>query len=326
MKLVSIIVPVYNCITYIENCIISLANLNYLNVEIICVDDGSTDGSSELLDILSGKYHNMNVIHQKKGGVSKARNTGIKAANGDYITFVDADDFVAPCYLDLVKKINNTDYIYSGRFVYSDEKGIIEKIIFEDEEVSLFRFKSSFEEYWLKRPLLYVTGTIYNLGIIKNGSLLFDEHISNGEDLLFNLQYLIHVDKFYYSSSCFYYYRSRGDSAVHSVQLNRLDTLMNESHSLELFSGYNLYRIRWLYWHSVINHYYKHISSNRLAIRSLIKKAYNNTYFRESIKYIRKNGSLDERIESYLMRKYLHWLFPVILKMLSILSSLKKHK
>lgn len=92
----SVIVPVYNTEKYIHRCLKSLCNQSYKNLEIILVDDGSTDDSGKLCDVYSSEDTRIKVIHQKNGGQGIARNTGLDSATGDYIAFVDSDDYIAP--------------------------------------------------------------------------------------------------------------------------------------------------------------------------------------------------------------------------------------
>lgn len=94
--MLSIIVPTYNVKLYVEECVDSLLNQKYVDCEIIIVDDGSTDGSSEVCDKLKLKDSRIIVVHQKNGGLSAARNTGLKHAKGEYIGFIDSDDIVSP--------------------------------------------------------------------------------------------------------------------------------------------------------------------------------------------------------------------------------------
>lgn len=91
---ISIIVPVFNSACYIEKCVNSLTTQSYKNIEVILVDDGSTDGSGAIMENLSKSDHRLIVIHKKNGGVSSARNVGILKASGDYLMFVDSDDWV----------------------------------------------------------------------------------------------------------------------------------------------------------------------------------------------------------------------------------------
>lgn len=110
MKKVSIIVPVYNVCMYLEQISECLINQTYKNLEIILVDDGSFDGSSDVCDELSKKDKRIKVIHQKNGGVSSARNTGLKAVTGDYISFVDADDYISLNMIEILyNNLKNTD-------------------------------------------------------------------------------------------------------------------------------------------------------------------------------------------------------------------------
>lgn len=106
--LVSVIVPCYNVDTYVEQCLLSIINQTYSNIEILAVDDGSPDETPAILDRLAAKYPPLKVIHQKNAGVSTARNTGLQQATGEYVMFVDGDDFLAPdavaYFMDLVRQ------------------------------------------------------------------------------------------------------------------------------------------------------------------------------------------------------------------------------
>lgn len=114
---ISVIVPVYNCAPYVERCVRSILAQTYTNLEIICVDDGSSDGSGAVLDMLSGEDSRIRVIHQKNAGVSAARNTGLDAATGELIAFVDSDDAIEPdMYETLLPYFDdkNVDIVHCG--------------------------------------------------------------------------------------------------------------------------------------------------------------------------------------------------------------------
>ncbi len=98
--LVSIIVPVYNVAPYLGECLDSIVRQTYGNIEIIVVDDGSTDGSAELCDEWVKRDNRIRVIHQPNGGLSVARNTGLNGAQGDYLSFVDSDDTISPVFIE----------------------------------------------------------------------------------------------------------------------------------------------------------------------------------------------------------------------------------
>lgn len=123
-ELVSVIVPVYNTQDYLERCLTSLVHQTYKNFEIILIDDGSTDSSAEICDKWSDIYSFIKVYHYPNKGIAESRNRGIKQSVGDYITFVDSDDFLESNYIellmDLLKK-NNADISVCGyKNVYSD--------------------------------------------------------------------------------------------------------------------------------------------------------------------------------------------------------------
>ena len=102
MELVSIIVPIYNTEEYIDKCVESIINQTYKEIEIILIDDGSTDNSPILCDKWEEKDKRIHVIHLKNGGVSRARNIGLKNANGKYISFIDSDDYVESNFIEVM--------------------------------------------------------------------------------------------------------------------------------------------------------------------------------------------------------------------------------
>ena len=110
MELISVIVPVYNVESYVAECIESIQNQTYMNLEIILVNDGSTDASGDICDQYAAYDERIQVIHKENAGVSAARNTGIESANGDYIGFVDSDDYIATTmYEDMLKLMAEHD-------------------------------------------------------------------------------------------------------------------------------------------------------------------------------------------------------------------------
>lgn len=110
MQFISIIVPIYNVEKYLPQCLDSIINQTYKNLEIILIDDGSTDNSGKICDKYKLLDNRIIVIHKSNGGLSDARNTGINIATGDYISFVDADDFIDKnMYTILFQKINTTN-------------------------------------------------------------------------------------------------------------------------------------------------------------------------------------------------------------------------
>lgn len=150
--LVSIVVPVYNVEAYLQRCVTSILTQTYKNIEIILVDDGSTDGSGEICERIKEKESNIVVVHQKNGGLSAARNTGINIAKGQYIAFVDSDDFIkedlieylfdllirnncpmALCSLGIVEASGKYKRSGSGDKIVLSAHQCIEKMLYHDE-------------------------------------------------------------------------------------------------------------------------------------------------------------------------------------------------
>ena len=126
MELISVIVPVYNVESYVAECIESIQNQTYMNLEIILVNDGSTDNSGDICDQYATYDERIKVIHKENAGVSAARNTGIEAANGDYIAFVDSDDYIAPnMYEDMLRILKENDLDILECTAFRDKGGEI---------------------------------------------------------------------------------------------------------------------------------------------------------------------------------------------------------
>ena len=135
-ELISIVVPVYNVENYLSNCINSILNQKYENIEIIIVDDGSTDNSGNICDNYSKKDKRIKVIHKKNGGLADARNVGIKYATGKYLGFLDSDDYIHPDFYDCLYKliVNNESDISECQFlrVSVDKMNHVQDILNEE--------------------------------------------------------------------------------------------------------------------------------------------------------------------------------------------------
>ena len=122
--LISVIVPVYNVELYLQQCIDSILNQTYSNLEIILIDDGSTDNSSIICDINLEKDHRIKVIHKQNGGLSNARNVGVKNAQGKFVAFIDSDDYISEDYIEvlyrLICKYNADISVCRFRYVFGN--------------------------------------------------------------------------------------------------------------------------------------------------------------------------------------------------------------
>lgn len=207
----SIIVPVYNCETYLERCINSIINQTLKNFELILIDDGSTDGSLKICNKFREEYVNIHVISKKNSGVSDSRNIGIKKAKGKYICFVDSDDYIDNSYLKYVKEIFekmdvqlvNTGFyseIHSGDKITQDQIFAEEKLYANKNEI-----KNDLVYLWDTHMLYNIWNKVYLKNIIDENKIEFSD-LNFGEDMIFNMHYLNHVDKFFNSSNIYYHY------------------------------------------------------------------------------------------------------------------------
>ena len=222
--LITIIVPVYNVKQYLSQCLDSVIGQTYRNLEIIVVDDGSTDGSSVICDDYKGKNNQIKVIHKNNGGLSDARNEGIKLATGEYITFVDSDDVLSDCY------VND---ILSGMVSKKVDVGIADYIRFYDTD-KLQRSGVSTDNDTRNVNITYFSAIeclkktyksdIHGLGFMACGKIYKKELFINNnimypvgkvhEDIYTIYKLLYFARGIYFIDKPLYYYRVRGNSIM----------------------------------------------------------------------------------------------------------------
>lgn len=218
MKKISIFVPVYNVEKYVEKCIQSLINQSYKNIEIILVDDGSNDRSNKIIDEYAKVDSRILTIHQKNKGVSAARNAGLKVATGEYVGFVDPDDYVDyQMYETMLKKIelNMSDLAvcgFSKVTELSDKEEIFE---IKDELLSP---KKCVEDLFDFRGGYAIKPSVWNKLFRRDkiGDLKFDENIGISEDLKFVVQYILKCNSIVYVKQAFYKNLQRDGSITRS--------------------------------------------------------------------------------------------------------------
>ena len=195
-RLVSVIIPVYNKKDYLKRSVYSIINQDYSALEIIIIDDGSTDGSSNLCDHFGMIDNRIRVVHSENRGVSSARNTGINLAKGFYIAFFDADDEAESNWIS--KLVNNIEEKSAQLSICSVQKEDMEgnKISvhgFDDDKVYKL---NQFHELLDKEFFSALWDKLYVASVIKENFLKFDEKTSIWEDLLFNLEYILKLNAF----------------------------------------------------------------------------------------------------------------------------------
>lgn len=220
--LVSIIVPVYNVKQHLEYCVKSIIEQSYKNTELILIDDGSNDGSSELCDLIKNKYSKIKVIHKINGGVSSARNMGLDISTGEYLVFIDSDDTISKNYIEcFVNSSKNIDIVIGGiEDAYIDNNNHIYKNVLRQHKAPNEGDLS--KEYyqlinWLRGPW----AKLYKKSIIDLYNIRFDETLSVAEDQVFNFQYYKYVKSYKIAFDSIYTY-------YHYDQKSSLSILLNE--------------------------------------------------------------------------------------------------
>ncbi len=216
-NLISIIIPVYNVEKYLKKCINSVINQSYKNLEIILIDDGSTDKSGIILDEYSKIDKRIKVYHKKNGGLSSARNYGIKRSNGSYICFIDSDDFISKYMIEnllnnLLKTKSdisicgmkyfyvgdeiNDDYSYKY-FEYNSEEALLKMIDYQSG-VAPNAVNKMYKRELFSDDCLYPIGKLY-------------------EDMGITAKLFNKCNKIVYTPDCYYYYLQREDSITNEI-------------------------------------------------------------------------------------------------------------
>lgn len=227
-KVISVIVPVYNVAAYLPQCMDSILSQSYEALEVILIDDGSTDGSGALCDAYEKKDPRVRVIHQKNGGAASAKNAGLRIATGEYLTFVDSDDFLEPgAYLFMVSTLESygADVVQSGfRNVFTDlqEERIAQDPLREYEAIEYLR------RYTSDWTCALLWDKLYKRALFEG--IFFEEgHIVDDE--FFTYQGVMNAQKIVFAPNVIYNYRKRKSSVMLSptsaqrIVMDRLDYL-----------------------------------------------------------------------------------------------------
>lgn len=249
-KKISVIIPVYNTERYVERCVRSVMNQTYQNLEIICVNDGSKDNSGKVLDQLANEDDRIVVIHQKNEGVSVARNKALFCSTGDYITFVDSDDYIdSYMYEKMVSKIESSGadivtcgYNFDNRgkiTVATNLRKVPENALpVRDFLIYMYErdvYKGVAGYLWtrmVKRELLFHDK--------KTPQILFKSEYDVAEDIIFIAEMTIAARKIAYLNENLYYYFQRDGSIVHDEkkQLETLHWIKGYEKIIEIYNQY----------------------------------------------------------------------------------------
>lgn len=234
MKKLSVILPIYNTENELPKCLSSICGQTYRNLEIICIDDGSTDGSSRILDDFAGKDNRIIAIHQQNAGESNARNVGLKNATGEYIAFCDCDDWIDENMYEILvaaMESEHIDMVASSWYKESNVDGIQKTeeiknilpvtpgIISNNELLRYIYMRDSY------RGFAYMWNKVYRHELLhddKGELLLFDENLKLGGDVIYLAEAAMKVQRAKYINKAFYHYNQRSASGCHTKDVNKL--------------------------------------------------------------------------------------------------------
>ena len=280
-ELISVIVPIYNVAPYLEECCEAIANQTYKNIEIILIDDGSTDASGKICDEFAKKDSRARVIHKKNGGLSSSRNVGIDKARGELLSFIDSDDFPRTTMLEKLYECllrNNADVACCD---FSSRKEIIpredkEEIFLQGEAISRL-----LDDYGYK---CYAWNKLYRKSLFNNIKYPEGEFF---EDIKTTFNIFSNAKKICYLQNDLYYYRIRQESITNRAysdknidQIKAIDyvkthalNILNDVQFARLSAGYIAYYMNFIKKAFVAN---KEIAENVDFLQTLLKKEIGN--------------------------------------------------
>lgn len=289
-ELISIIIPVYNVEKYIEECLNSIIKQTYKNIEIILVDDGSTDRSGIICDQYAKIDKRINVLHKENFGVSNARNTGLRLKKGKYFIFIDSDDWLEPNMIESLYnnlKNNQVDISICNYYINSTKR----KTDIQNKKLIKNNLKEMYENLFDENSF---GGYLWNKLIKSNiaDNLFLDEDIKIEEDVIFLINILKGCNSIYYDPNIIlYHYRKRENSAVNfnyaPKDLTKLKSLEIKLDIKQRFQLKNLDKLEFDYVFLLNQAIYimkkNNIKNDKLKIKiKQMRKAYNNIAFKEA--------------------------------------------
>ena len=238
----SIIIPVYNASQFLNTCINSIFKNDFDDYEIILVDDGSTDSSWEIIELFKSESVKIKAYKKKNSGVSDTRNYGLSKANGKYIYFVDADDWIDNKTLSCLNNqliYDEYDYlIFNYKKVLNDMNIVCEDKIFDDERIIKGDdMKALGEKCLISGKMNNIGNKVYRTKVIRDNKLKFDSNLKRGEDWVFNLDFISSSSSAKYINRYYYNYRYNSESATSKFNLNDLDEFKKLSKVLNKYIG-----------------------------------------------------------------------------------------
>lgn len=293
---ISVIVPVYNAKMYIKRCVDSILNQTYRNFELLLIDDGSSDNSGVICDEYAAKDNRIRVIHKDNSGVADTRNVGLQQANGDYILFVDSDDYIK---VDMLEKLVK-------RAIECDSDIVMCKY-FTDKSGNLSTANMKYDEIYdgaerVKNGLIYLYYADYHNGlyslcnklikkcVFNSNNITFDTSLNRGEDAWFIFQCLKYCKRVDFIPEALYYYYQNENSIMHNIYPDQYERwvdmrkrLLKENEELKFEIDFTLFYRDFFYKLAI---YCKNEIERGNDDR--VKKILSDDFYRRTVKYVDK--------------------------------------
>lgn len=209
---ISVIVPVYNAEKYLTQCIDSILRQDFTDFELLLIDDGSKDKSGFICDEYAQTDQRIKVFHKENGGVSSARNLGIDKTQGEFIAFIDSDDYVDSNYLSSLTNIN-ADLVTTGYETFGNDNNSTNRFSYKDNIYSGQTISTCLSSVLNDTPVRSPWGKLYKNNIIKNNKIYFNTSLRIAEDTVFVQTYLLYCHTIAFQSGCPYHYRLISDNS-----------------------------------------------------------------------------------------------------------------
>ena len=241
-ELISVVVPVYNVEKYLDKCVESILGQTYKKIEIILVDDGSTDNSGIKCDEWSKKDDRISVIHKKNGGLSDARNVGMNVANGEYIAFIDSDDFLDLEYLEKLYNFvveEKADIGVCNPYYYYESSRIEKRYHIVRKKIVADALSMTIRLLYQKQYDTSAWGKIYKTKLFKENEIYYPKG-KLYEDIATTYKVFLKANKIAFLNQELYYYRQRDNSIMRKeFNIREMDYIENAKMLLESVSSIN---------------------------------------------------------------------------------------
>lgn len=332
-SMISVIIPIYNVKEYLVNCLDSVKTQTYTKLEVLLIDDGSTDGSEDICERYAKEDSRFRVIHQANSGASAARNRGIEEAVGGYIAFLDSDDWLEPDAYETLYRLaeqENADVVYGlGERVYRKELNIVPDgrvKVLEGEEILDTYMRDDIKYPYIQKALW---DKLFKREII--GELRLPDSIITGEDGVFNTKVFCRSQRVAFVSRIIYHYRDERPGNISSTKItdrifiDRIPAMLEQIEDLKQVGRLDLARYKTLAFYRELQRlYYKTYRSSNPRKEQIMKELY--AFFKNRKKEVRESCHYEGASIGYRLKMESFFINPKIYCMYAKINEIRKHK